>query len=149
MMIGLGFAGVISSHYLSNAIQLATGDFITLWTEAFLVCLFGFVVVVAGFLIAGSEGTRCLVGGILGILGSFVGAFVSLALVMETVGLAQSASGFSSLSLNSAQMSTSYEILFIGCILILFVGFPLAVFGSVPGILVKKTEPIESGEPST
>ncbi len=96
----------------------------------------GFLAIAGGFLIASVGSWRVFGGGVLGILGSILGALMSLALLTTTVGLSQNIAGFGP----TAQYSVSYEILFIGCIAAMFMGFPLGMYGSMAGIVGEEAE---------
>ena len=140
VIIAYGFVGVATSTFLSNLTQLGTGDYLRLWTLAILTIVCGFVIVLAGFLIA-SDGTwRVWGGGIIGILGSLIGVVVSLALILTIVGLeASNAFTFGS----NAQFNTSFELLVIGSIPTMFVGFPLSMYGSAGGVMSQDNESAE------
>lgn len=135
--------GLATSNFLNNLTQLATGDYLRLWSLTILMIVCGFVVVLGGFLIASTGRWKNLGGGILGILGSLVGAILCLALLLTVVGLGQGV-GIS----YSPQFETSSELLIIGSIPVMFVGFPLGMFGSVAGVFSEEPEPVNVTEQS-
>jgi hypothetical protein len=131
ILIGQGFIGLATSTNLSNLTQLATGDYLRLWTFTILLILCGFVVLVAGFLLASEGNWRVFGGGFLGVLGSVVGALACLGLILDIVGLGSNASNFGS----NPQFSVSYELLLIGTIPAMLLGFPLGMYGSAAGLM--------------
>ena len=137
--LALGFTALAASNYLSSN-QLDTGTFLRLWASTLIVPILGFVVILAGYMMASQRRTRRVAGGILGVIASVMNAFVVLALIAVTFGIG---SGFS----QPAQESVVLEILIIGSIVALFVGFPISMFGTVPAIVDRETESIEPESP--
>lgn len=134
------YVGIVTSNYLSILQQLPTGDYLRLWSLAFLMVVFGFAVILGGFMIASTGRWKVVGGGILGILGSLLGGIVSLALLTTSVGL-------NTPTFNQpAQFSVASEILFIGCILTMFIGFPIGMYGSVGGVFREEDERSEEPE---
>jgi MFS family permease len=131
VLTALGFSALATSSYL-NSNQLDTGTFLRLWTATILVLALGFVVILAGFLMASRGRMRRVAGGILGVIASFACAFVVLILITTTAGITPS-------SFNN-QEPIAFDILLIGTIISLFVGFPLSMFGSVPAIVERERE---------
>jgi hypothetical protein len=141
MVTALGFVALVTSNYL-NSVQLDTGTFLRLWSATLLVLILGFVIILGGFLMASTGRMKKVVGGILGVLASFAAAFVTLILITTTVGINSYNIG------SSAQLSLASEILFVGSILVLFVGFPLGMFGTVSAIAEREPEGETSEIPS-
>jgi hypothetical protein len=144
ILIAYGFIGLAASNFLSNLTQLATGDYLRLWSFTILTIVCGFAVILGGFLVASNGRWKNLGGGILGLLGSLVGAILCLGLLFTVVGLSQGVVGLS----QGIQFTTSYELLVIGSIPAMFVGFPLGMFGSVAGVFLEEPEPVDNTEQS-
>ena len=132
MLTALGLTALVTSNYL-NSSQLDTGTFLRLWSSTMLVLVLGFAVILAGFLMASKGRTRKLAGGILGVLSSFIGAFVNLVLITTTAGINPNYG-------LPAELGVAYELLIIGSIIALFVGFPLSMFGTVSSIVEREPE---------
>lgn len=141
ILLAYGFIGLATSNFLSSLTQLATGDYLRLWSLTILMFVCGFVVVLGGFLIASTGRWKNLGGGILGILGSLVGAILCLSLLLTVVGLSQGAAAS-----YSPQFNMSSELLVLGSIPAMFVGFPLGMFGSVAGVFLEEPEPVDVDE---
>ena len=83
---------------------------------------------------------RRVAGGILGVLASLVGAFMTLILVTTTAGISP--------QVGSARLGSALEILYIGSMITLFLGFPLSMFGTVSAIVERQPESGTSEIPS-
>lgn len=146
ILTAFGFVSLACSSYLSGAIQLSTGDYIRLWSDSILAVVLGFLVILAGDLIASKGRSRKVWGAVMGTIASIIGGFNSLVLTLMVVGV-QSQS-FVITSSSSAQLGAAVEILILGCIITLFVGFPFGMFGSAPGVMERESELLESTESS-
>lgn len=127
-----GFTALVTSTYL-NSSQLPTGTFLALWTSTILVLALGFVVIVSGYLMAASGRLKRIAGGVMGVLAAFSVAFVDLILVTTTFGINPSLS-------SSSQYVLASELLFVGSIIALFLGFPLSMFGTVSAITERNSK---------
>ncbi len=137
-MTALGFAALSTANYLSSSNALDTGTFLRLWTATLLVLALGFLVILAGFLIASQGRLTRMAGGIMGVIASIAGAFLTIILVTTTAGVSSGNFGLAS----SLSFAIALEILYIGSFATLFTGFPLAMFGSMPAVVEKEPEHI-------
>ena len=135
ILFAYGFIGLAASNYLSNLTQLATGDYLRLWTITFLVLISGFILILAGFMIASTGRWKTLGGGILGIIGSMMGGILTIGLLLTVLSLGQGVTaGFN----QSYLFSIASQQLLFGSFPALFVGFPLGMYGSASSIMKER-----------
>lgn len=117
--IALGSLATITSvSYSDSTVTFAQ------WAETFAAIAVGFGLLATGWLVGSENRSRTRLGGVIGILVAIVGALNALALS------AVSSSFGSNLSIYVP----------FGSILVLFIGFPLAMAGSVGGLLLSELE---------
>ncbi len=133
VLVAFGLVGIFSSGVLGSITTLSTGQFLGLWAETILALVFGFLAILAGPLLASENDGLRATGALLGIFSSLIGVIMVMLLLMGTEGLT---SGISI----SGQMNLSFSMLTIGAIVVLFVGFPLSLAGSVGGLQGNKPE---------
>ena len=139
-----GFIGLAASDYLNNLTQLSTGDYLRLWSITFAVLISGFVLILAGFLMASAGRWRTIGGGVLGILGSMVGGILTLGLLLTVQGIGQSvAASYSQTYL----FSITSQLLLFGSFPAMFVGFPLGMYGSATAIMKEQEASAEGAAP--
>ena len=140
-----GLVGLDTSIILNGMTTLGTSDYLRLWALTFLVIVLGFVTVLGGFLIGSKGDWKRWGGAALSVIGSLTGLILTLALSTTVVGLSSSI-GYYANSAASAQFSVSYEIQNIGGIVAIFLGFPLAMYGTMAGVMHWRHEVVDLPE---
>jgi hypothetical protein len=122
--LSLGFVALGSLATLTSVAYANSNVTIAEWTESLLAVAVGFGLLVTGWLV-GSRSQRLMrLGGMLGILLAIGGALNGLALAAIS---------------NSYGSGLTYLVP-VGSWFVLFVGFPLAMAGSMGGLLLSETE---------
>ena len=142
-----GLVSLATSYYLNGMTTLGTGDYLRLWALTFLVIAFGFATVLGGFLLASRGEWKRWGGAALSVIGSLMGMILALGLITTVAGLSSSISPYQVTSSQSAQFSLTLQIQVIGSIIAVFLGFPLAMYGMMAGVMHWFHEPDESPEP--
>ncbi len=127
--IAFGFVALGLSSSLNGIISQDVNLYLRVWGETAIGILLGFLLLVAGLLISSSNRSHTVLGGIIGVLSSIIGVFNSLVLQETTFGVQQ---GFSQVGL--AESSLLQLIMIVGVLVMLFVGFPLGLAGSLGGL---------------
>ena len=141
-----GLVGLDTSIILNSLTTLGTGDYLRLWALTFLVVIMGFVTILGGFLVGSKGEWKRWGGAVLSVIGALTGLILVLALITTVVGISSSI-GYVGNTGSSAQFSVSYEIQVIGSIVAIFLGFPLAMYGTMAGVMHWRQETIEIPEP--
>jgi hypothetical protein len=117
--ISLGSLATLTSVAYSNAtVPVAE------WGETLAAVAIGFGLLVTGWLVGSENRRKMKLGGILGMLVAIAGALNSLALA----------------AISNSYGSALTSLVFVGSFFVLFVGFPLAMAGSVGGLLLSESE---------
>jgi hypothetical protein len=104
-----------------------------LWAETILAVVFGFVLLIAGFLIGSTTGMGSIAGGVLGAIASILGVINALLLLTLTEGIISQgiiSQGGILGGVSDSQIAISFELLFVMTIVVLVVGMPLVLVGS-------------------
>src|SRR5271157_6348344 len=114
--LALGLVGLMSTTFVNQATTLGLDPFLRLWAETILALVFGFVLVIASFLIGARTGMGSVIGGVLGALGSVFGAANALFLLSLTAGIMPSG-----LEGPGIQLTLSFDLLYSLTLLVLAV----------------------------
>jgi hypothetical protein len=135
IIIAYGLVGLLTSIDLNGMTTLATGDYLRLWSMTYLVIVFGFATILGGYLIASNGEWKRMGGAVLSVLGSLVGLILGLGLISTVAGIDSGIGYIVQTGSQSAQFGLAYEIEIITCMAVVVAGFPLAMFGTMRGMM--------------
>ena len=129
VFLAYGFIAIVLGSLLSASISQTVGLYTRYWGECILAILMGFFLILTWVLMSSRNTTRAQMGGTVGVLASIIGALDSLVLLDTATGINYSPYFYTS-QLYSGFPALVFDMLTIGTMIVLFVGFPLGMAGS-------------------
>ena len=128
MLLACGLVAIMSSNLLGQLTNLSTNQFIQLWSETFLILVFGAFLMAAALFVDSKSSLWENVAGALGMLSAAFGAIDSLTLQNLTTGIY---SGVIRSGSQTAQLAMSVGFLTVAVLVVVFVAFPLGLVGAM------------------
>jgi hypothetical protein len=129
VFLAYGFIAIFLGSLLSASISQTFDLYVRFWGESILAILMGFFLILAGWLIGSRNTASVRIGGLVGTLASIIGTFDSLVLLNTATSISYSPVYNANLIVSDLP-SLVFVMLFIGTMILLFVGFPLGMVGS-------------------